>query len=291
MCRYPTIILLLAVSLGSAAQDFGRWERAVDWDRVTHWSKYLISQAAYQGPNSLPVPRTGNGSIDSISSISATANFHFSSGDNTQNLALYANYCLVKDVISFDAYWVPYEHFNVSDAVQDQRHVFALYYEDHSAVGDLQINTNFQLLKKWRPHLQLALRMGYRFPCGTGFGAARYTDGPGYSFDLSYGKPLGKTVTWIGMIGFYSWQLTSVKHRQDDAFLFSNGLEINTKTVRVQTYVAGYLGYLEKSGDKPVVARATMEKKFKHTSLLLGFQQGLHDFKYTSGEFGVKWRL
>jgi len=73
--------------------------------------------------------------------------------------------------------------------------------------------------------------------------------------------------------------------------LFGNGLEWNTKSLRLQTYVAGYIGYLDKSGDKPIVFRATAEKKLKRSSLLLGFQQGLHDFKYSSGEVGVKYRL
>ena len=60
--------------------------------------------------------------------------------------------------------------------------------------------------------------------------------------------------------------------------------------MKLQTYVAGYLGYLN-IGDKPVVFRASLEKKIKRTSLLLGFQQGLHDFKYSSGEVGMKYRF
>ena len=73
--------------------------------------KYMISMPAYQGPNALPVPRIGNGAIDSIFSVAATGQLHFSKGDNTQNINFYANYCLVKDVISFDVAWVPYEKY------------------------------------------------------------------------------------------------------------------------------------------------------------------------------------
>ncbi|HEY6063388.1 MAG TPA: hypothetical protein VIV35_07245, partial [Chitinophagaceae bacterium] len=85
------------------AQTFTQWAQTVNWDGVSHWSKYMITQPAYQGPNSLPVPHISKGSIDSNFSISATGNFHFSKGDNTQNISLYGNYCLVKDIISLDA--------------------------------------------------------------------------------------------------------------------------------------------------------------------------------------------
>jgi hypothetical protein len=252
----------------------------------------MITMPAYMGPNALPVPRTGNGSLDSISSIAVTGNLHFSKGDNTQNFTLYANYALVKNVISFDASWSPYEHFTMSHEIKTKRHVFSQFYYDREAVGDIMLNTNFQLLNKWRKHIQLVLQVGYRFPAGSGFGLARTSDGPGYHFDLSFGKPFRDShLKWIGMAGFYTWQIVSDRHRQDDAFLFGNGLEWNTKTLRLQTYVAGYLGYLDKSGDKPVVARATMEKKLKKSSLLLGFQQGLHDFKYSSVEMGMKYFL
>jgi hypothetical protein len=272
------------------AQTFTQWAQTVNWDGVSHWSKYMITQPAYQGPNSLPVPRIGNGSIDSNFSISATGNFHFSKGDNTQNLSLYANYCLVKDVISFDAAWVPYEHFTMSQAVKEKRHVFSQFFYDTDASGELHLNTNFQLLNKWKKYIRLAARVGYRFPTGSGFGAARYTDGPGYYFDLSFGKPFNRSaIKWVGMLGFYSWQVESEKHNQDDAFLFGTGLEWNKNNWRIQTNVAGYLGYLKNSGDKPVVCRFNMEKKIKTISLLLGFQQGLHDFGFTSAEFGVKY--
>jgi hypothetical protein len=287
---FPVLFLLLSIS--SAAQTFTRWAQVVGWDGVSHWSKYMISMPAYQGPNSLPVPRITNGSIDSSFSVAATGQLHFSDGDNTQNLNIYANYCLVKDRISFDLAWVPYERYRMNTAVKEKRHVFSQFYYDQEAAGEIHLNTNIQLLNKWRKNIELALRVGYRFPCGSGFGAARYTDGPGYYFDLSAGKRIGNTpLKWIGMLGFYTWQIESAEHNQDDAFLFGSGLEWNKQTLKLQGYVAGYLGYLEKSGDKPIVFRLQAEKKFNRFGVLLGFQRGLHDFDFTSVEAGVKYRV
>jgi len=283
--------ILCGFVLNSSAQTFDWWARLVHWDGVSEWPKYMITQPGYLGPNALPVPRIGNGSIDSSFSASITGSLHFSKGDNTQNTTVYANYCLVKNVISFDAAWIPYEHFTMSHAIKERRHVFSHFYYDRQATGDIHLNTNIELLNKWRKYIQLALRIGYRFPTGSGLGTARYTDGPGYYFDLSFGKPFySSSFKWIGMLGFYSWQLITYGRRQNDAFLFGTGGEWNTKTLKLQTYVAGYLGYLN-MGDKPVVFRASLEKKIRRCSLLLGFQQGLHDFKYSSGEAGVKYRF
>jgi hypothetical protein len=291
MRKFLLPLVCCVVSIANA-QTFGWWADHVKWDGVSHWSKYIITQPAYLGPNALPVPRIGNGNIDSISSISLTGNLHFSKGDNTQNLTLYGNYFLVKGLISFDVSWVPYEYYTMSHEMKEKRNVFSHFYYDRHATGDIHLNTNIRLLKKWEKQVQLALRLGYRFPTSSGLGMARFTDAPGYYFDLSFGKPFHSTnLKWVGMMGFYSWQLISDTHRQNDAFLFGSGLEWNTKTLRLQSYVAGYIGYMNNGGDKPVVFRTSLEKKLKRTSLLAGFQQGLHDFRYTSVEMGLKYRF
>ncbi len=292
MIRLILISFFLITTSHAKAQTFDRWAQVVGWDGVSHWSKYMISMPDYLGPNALPVPRISNGSIDSIFSVAALGQLHFSKGDNTQNVLLTANYCLVKDVISFDVAWVPYERYTMSLAIKEKRHVFIQFYNDKEATGEVQLNTNIQLLNKWRKDIHLALRIGYRFPSGSGFGAARFSDVPGYNFDLSFGKIINHSpLKWIGMLGFYTWQIESEKHNQDDAFLFGTGLEWNKKSLKVQSYVAGYLGYLQNSGDKPIVFRTQIEQQIKKTSLLVGFQKGLHDFAYTSVEFGAKYRI
>jgi hypothetical protein len=288
--RVLFLLLLMFSLLKGKTQTFTQWAQTVNWDGVSHWTKYMITQPAYQGPNSLPVPRMSNGSIDSNFFVSATGDLHFSKGDNTQNISLYGNYCVVKERISVDVHWVPYEHFTMSQAIKEKRHVFSHFFYDRTASGDLHLNTNFQLLNKWKKYIRLAARVGYRFPTGSGLGTARYTDGPGYYFDLSFGKPFDHSAfKWTGMLGFYSWQVESDEHNQEDAFLFGMGLEWNKNNWRIQTNISGYLGYLKNSGDKPVVFRFNLEKKIKKISLLLGFQQGLHDFEYSSVEFGAKY--
>ena len=280
------------ISLQLRAQTYEWWAANVGWDGVSRWPHYMILSPGYQGPNSLPVPEISNGSIDTINAIGATGMFHFSNKDKTQNLRMIGNYCVVKDRLSFDFSWVPVEWYSMTHELKAERHVFSHYYYDNSAQGDFIVNTNVQLLNKWRDHIHLALRLGYRFPVSSGRGAARFTDSPGYYFDLSAGKPFSKQSHWKlnAMIGFYAWQTNRDDFNQDDCFLFGAGLEYNKNGWRWQLNSCGYLGYLDNK-DKPVVVRSYLEKKFKHVAALFRLQQGVHDFKYSTLEVGAKYLI
>ena len=281
------LLWCLGFSINALGQTQQQWAQTVNWDGVSHWSKYIISTAKYMGPNALPVPFTGNGSVDSNSYVSATGHLHFSQGDNTQNIALYGNYCLVKDVVAVDIAFVPVEYYRMSDAVKKERRVYYTHYNSTRARGDVYLNGTVRLLRKWTS-VSLALRFGFRLPSSNRLEAARFTDNMGYYADVSMGKPLSPSLKWIGMAGLYVWQLTGDGHRQDDAFLFGTGLEWNRNNWKLQATAAGYLGYQHNSGDKPVVLRTHTEKRWGNKSLLLRLQQGVNDFSYSSVELGVK---
>ena len=289
--RFYFLLIAIVTSNLASAQDWLWWAELVKWDGVSPWQRYIKTTPKYLGPNALPVPLINNGSIDSVNTVGISGHFHFSKGDNTQNIVLYGNYCLVKNVISFDVSYIPHEVYSMSHEVKEERHVFSHYYYDTRAHGDVHFNMNIQLLNKWRKHIHLAGRVGYRFPTSTDLGTARYIDAPGYYLDLSFGKIFKRhpSFKWIGMVGMYSWQTNLDGKRQDDAFLFGGGLEFNKNRFRVQTYAAGYLGYMENSGDKPIVFRTAIEKRWNHIIAFFRFQEGLHDFSYSSFEIGSKY--
>jgi hypothetical protein len=279
----------LFITENAKAQTKQQWAQTVNWDGISHWSKYIITQPKFTGPNALPVPFIGNGSTDSNTYAGITGHFHFMKGDRAQNIALYGNYCLVKDVVSLDIAYIPVEFYRMSDTLKKERHVYYTHYYDNVARGDVILNVNIRLLKKWEKDIQLAIRIGYRYPAGSDLETARYTDGMGYYFDISFGKPLSSSLKWIGMAGFYVWQLNGDGHRQNDALLFGSGVEWNKNGWKFQGYGAGYLGYLFRSGDKPIVLRASAEKRYKNTALLMRMQHGVQDFKYSSIELGIKY--
>lgn len=286
------VLLLFSCSLAST-QTRQRWEEVVGWDGVSHWSRYMITLPAFQGPNSLPVPQPGNGRIDSNSYIGVSGAFHFMEGDHTQNLVINGHIAVVKDVVGVELTWVPWERYNMSTAIKEKRHVYYENFNDKKAAGDLMLNTNFRLFKKWAPVVDFIFQIGYRMPSGTDYGSARYSDGPGYHFAINMGKPLNKakSLKLTAMAGFYVWQIESDFFKQDDAFLFGAGIEYRKKNFSLHTTIAGYLGYLEKQGDKPVVFRTRAEQQLKKMKLVLGFQQGLNDFEYSSFDAGLRFNF
>jgi hypothetical protein len=291
--RFIPFILFMVLQTTLFSQTRERWEQVVNWDGVSHWSRYMITLPAFQGPNSLPVPQLGNGRIDSNSYIGVSGAFHFMEGDHTQNVVINGHLAVVKDVVGVELTWIPWEHYTMSTAIKEKRHVYYEKFNDNKAAGDLMLNTNFRLLKKWAPVMDLVFQLGYRMPSGTDYGSARYSDGPGYHFAINMGKPLNKTKTvkLTAMAGFYVWQIESDIFKQDDAFLFGAGLEYRKKNFSLQTNVAGYLGYLENQGDKPVVFRTRAEQQLKKMKLVLGFQQGLNDFDYSSFDAGLRFNF
>ena len=139
----------LFITAISHAQTFDRWKNLVHWDGVTPWSEYLIYSPGFMGVNALPVPSMGNGSIDNVNYVGITGNMHFSKGDNSQNPALYGNYCVVKDRLSLEADWVPVEWFRMSQAIKEKRKVYWEDYYRKKAHGDLYLNATIQLLNRW----------------------------------------------------------------------------------------------------------------------------------------------
>lgn len=291
--KYTSFIILLFLQLSLHAQTRERWEQVVNWDGVSNWSRYMITLPAYQGPNSLPVPQLGNGRIDSNTYLGIYAAAHFMPGDKTQNLVLHGHVGLVKDVVDVEVIWIPYEHFNMSTAVKEKRHVYYEYFNETHAMGEMWMNTNFRIFKKWEKTIDLLLQVGFRFPSGTDYGAARYSDGPGYHFAINAGKNLNasKTLRLTGMAGFHVWQVESDIFKQDDSFLFGAGLEWEKKGFRLRTDISGYLGYLEHQGDKPIVIRAQVQKQLGKQQLYASLRQGIQDFEYTSAELGIRLGL
>jgi hypothetical protein len=247
----------------------------------------MIYSPRFLGPNALPVPTMADGSVDSLQSLALSLVSHFSKGDKTKNFRLSANYCLVKDFISADINWVPYEWFRVSPEVKDERHVYPYFYNDRQASGDIYFNLNLQLLNRLRKYIHLAFRTGYRYPTSTAVGSARYTDAPGYHFDISAAKPLSDNrLKLTAMVGFYVWQLNIAG--QNDAFLFGGGVEYHQQDWYYQLNCRGYSGYRH-NGDDPVILESTLEKRFRNFGFSLNLYQGVHDYKFTSIGLGAKY--
>jgi hypothetical protein len=281
-------VVFLSCFHNLSAQSFEWWRDNVNWDGTTHWWKYLTVSPAYFGPNALSVPNMNNGSADTNRTLGLGAAFHFRSGDRTQNLVLTGNYTTPGNSISIDAQFIPHERFQMSHALKTERKVYYQDYYKKSTTGDVVVNTVFQVFNRWRPNVQLAMRVGVRMPSGGGLGAARYADVPAYWIDAGAGLPIARgRWKWTSMLGFLVWQTNSDNLRQNDAFLFGTGMEYQHRNISGQLNLSGYLGY-KNNGDKPVVVRGLFQRKFSAAIGYLRLQQGVHDFNYFTAELGVR---
>ncbi|HSU29516.1 MAG TPA: hypothetical protein VLJ68_14110 [Chitinophagaceae bacterium] len=289
--EFRIITLALLLYMPSGAQTFDWWKNLVNWDGSTYWLTYMTTSPKFYGPNALSIPFINNGIIDTANYLSATASFHFSKGDKTQNMTLYGNYSPKNSRISIDAQWVAHEWFQVTHATKEERKVYYQGYYTKSTVGDVIANTTIRLFDKWRKHIQLAFRLGIRMPSGGGQSAARYADVTAYWLDFGgailFRNPEWK---WINMFGYYIWQVNAESYGQDDAMMYATGLQWDHKGMRIQGYLSGYDGYKE-NGDAPLVVRLNLEKKKKNCVYLFRLQKGLHDYKYFTIETGAKFIL
>lgn len=290
--RFSFLFFLLPFFSSAQVHDHYWWANNVGWDGQRFWGDYIIRAPRYLGPNALPIPRLGNGRVPNERSFAFSGNAHFYTGDKTQNLALYGTYNLVPGLISFELYWVPIEYFSMSHAVKTERKTFHVFYNEHWASGDVYLHTLIQLLKAETHPLDLALRIGYRFPSSTMLGMARYTDAPGYYLDLSFGKKLidGRLDLSVqGMGGIFVWQINQDRQNQNDAPLFGLGFTLEEKQWALNAAFRGYTGYLN-NGDRPLALSLGGQVDIgTHWHFFGTGQKGLGDLLYDSVELGSKY--
>jgi len=288
------LLLLLPAVIANAQTDYSWWVQIHHWDGHTSWMKYLTYSAQYFGPNALPVPEVSKGNVGTRGTAEFAADGHFGKGDNTQNVFTKVYYPVVGKLIAIEAYVVPIEHFKMDTATRDIR-AARIKSGEGTAGGDVYFATILQLVKN-KKFPDVALRMACRTASGTNVSAARYTDAPGYFFDLSFGKEYRHESSFIravrpyAMLGFYCWQTNSDDHRQDDSFLYGAGIDCSSPKLTLSASVGGYAGYL-KDNDRPAVARISMFKNGNHFNYGISLQAGLHDYPYNSVRLSLVYNL
>jgi hypothetical protein len=281
--------LLLIVTPVIAQDNYEWWNKKHNWDGVSSWSQYLTYSPAHFGPNALPVPEIRDGSIKKRINLETRSDMHLSRGDNTFDLFLKLDVPLFDGRVAIEAFGVPFEVYEMDTLTRDERAVRDRDAEG-TAVGDLYISTKIQLLRDHKGWPDLMLGITLRTASGNSLGDARYTDAPGYYFDLSAGKSyeIGNTlfIRPFAMLGFYVWQTNDDIHFQNDAFLYGIGVSLYNEELEFNAKYGGYKGYLG-NGDAPMVLRANAFYKWPRTHLRLSFQQGLQDFEYSTISLGA----
>lgn len=286
MMRYLIIVILINFQAVFANDDF--WKETEEKYKQVHWSTWIRKSPAYMGPNALPVPEVKKGYIPDSFQINTCVEIHHSKGDPTQNIFIHLIYPF-SGRVAVEAFWVPVEHYFMSNEIQTIRKTFIL---DSSkwAVGDVNLATHIKLLGSKHDNYGLLTSFTLRTASGSNAFHARYTDSPGYFMDISGFRKfkLNNFVSGIqvySMLGLYVWQISSVQHYQNDAVLYGSGLSFFIKNWKISSELAGYYGYLN-DGDRPMVFREKIEYQMTGKNFYFRFQQGIHDFDYSSFSIG-----
>ncbi len=263
----------------------------MNWDGISHWSEFLIFSPKFMGPNAMPVPEVSKGRVNNEAYLRIGGQFQTRSGDRTGNITLRGGYNFLKDRIALDVFMVPIEVYSLSTRRKLERNVYFENWSKKTAVGDLYINTNFQVLNEEKHRVDLMVRIGLKTASSGLDNAARFIDSPGYYFDGSLGKVFegsSLTIRPYGMMGFFAWQTNDESLRQNDAVLYGIGLDMNHKNWHISPTLRGYSGYHD-IGDKPLIFKTTFAREIGSSRLQLDYQYGIRDYLYQSIELSLQY--
>ena len=238
-----------------AQNDYTWWNEKHDWDGITPWTRYIIIAPAFMGPNALPVPAIKKGVLPDDPAFDLAFESHYSKGDQTQNLFMNLYLPLFSDKAGININLVPIEYYSMDTITRDLRRARDFDGKGISG-GDFYIGTCIQLIKDKSRLPDAMISVNLKTASGTNLSAARFTDTPGYFFDLSLSKTFSLSKSWVKsfkpytMIGFYAWQTNRDDYRQNDAYIYGIGIEADLTKFKVGTCFGGYSGYID-NGDKP----------------------------------------
>lgn len=288
-----TVILfsLLSGFRGVAQEEFAWWNQLHNWDGVSHWAIYMKLSSRYMGPNALPIPAHTRALISEKPYVSTAAGMFSAPGDQTWTSELKAGIPFGGRV-QVDAWGTPAEYF-INDTLTRNERVVRYADSRGFATGDIWFSTTILVMKATEKRPDLTFRFGFKTASGSRLTFARYTDTPGYFFDLSAGKAFGGMAgkeergRLYALAGFYAYQTFDDQHPQNDAYLYGIGASwIPFSKLKVSADFSGYSGYFN-NGDRPKIVRAALEYPFGHSTFFIQQTIGLQDFPYYGTVSGI----
>jgi hypothetical protein len=231
--KYLLVFILLLFSIPRVFgqdpdADYSWWNELHGWDiDDPGWRNWMIISPGYLGPNALPVPFVKRGFLRDKTEIELTASNHFHPGDPTQDISGRAYIPFANNKIAVEMYGVIFERFAFSEEIRNER-IARIEDGKGTAVGDFYFSTLIQLSKD-RKFPNTLFRFTVKTASGNMLEGARYTDSPGYFFDLSFSKEWGTKEAGVfrpfGLFGFYSWQTNDELNLQNDAYMYAIGAD------------------------------------------------------------------
>ena len=276
-CTVIVICLLLIVPLSLSAQA-------------------IIIAPETLGPNALPIPEIKTGKLSENFNLEVAYESHSSDGDNTQNGYIELFIPVVSNKVALVLSVVPAEYYTLTEETVAIRNIINGT-ASGNAGGDIYVGTQIQLVKDKKSFPDLMLTIDLKTASGTNFESARYTNSPGYIFDLSGGKDIQinssilPSIRFFAMAGLFVYQTNRSDFQQNDALLYGAGFDLNFNKLKFTGAYGGYQGYI-KDGDTPKVLRATLRTKFDSTiNYELRFGKGFDSNFYDAIRLGLNLNL
>jgi len=297
MKRYLLLFLfafLFTIVQGqSSVHNFDWWNKLHGWETGDPgWRNFMIISPGYFGPNALPVPPVKRGLLDQKTEFEITGSYHFHSGDPTQDLSGRIFIPFAKNKIAVEVYGGIVEHFSYNEEIRDER-ISRIKDGKGFAVGDLYFSTLIQISKD-RKFPNTLFRFATKTASGDKLEGARHTDSPGYFFDLSFSKELGKRNSNLfrpfGLFGFYTWQTNDELNLQNDAYMYALGLDFEKSSWLFSSSWSGYSGY-KKHRDRPMQLNFELRKDLERKAFRIQYLHGLRDWKYKTIKISFIWKI
>lgn len=272
--------------------DYNWWNEQHDWQPGDpNWRYYIRMTPGYLGPNGLPVPEVKKGFNLQKSEFEISAAYHFHPGDPTQDISGRIFVPFAQGKIALELYGVILEHFAFSEEIRNER--FARIENGKgTAVGDFYFSTLVQLIKD-KKFPNTLLRLAAKTTSGA-LDAARYSDSPGYFFDLSFSKDIGATESGLfrpfGSAGFYSWQTNDDVNLQNDAYMYALGAEYSKNFWLFSGSLSGYSGY-KNERDKPQQLNFELRRDWDKKAFRIQYIYGMRDWTYKTIKCSFIWKL
>ncbi len=277
------IFLFCILPVLGFSDDYTWWNTIHGWEPgMPGWRDWMHITPGYLGPNAMPVPEVKKGYVPAGSNLELGMSLHFMTGDPTQDIFGKFYRSFFENKIAVEMYGVLVEHYAMSTTIRDER-VARDYDGKGFAIGDFYFSTLIQLLKD-RKFPDTMLRMACRTASGNKLEAARYSDSPGYFFDLSLSKEYSggnenMSIRPFVSGGFHSWQTNDEQNLQNDAYMYALGTDLKWARWIVSNSLSGYSGY-KNERDKPMVYTFDLNHSLKKNSIRLQYLYGIRDWKY-----------
>jgi hypothetical protein len=279
------LIICCFLPLLGFSDDYNWWNTIHGWQPgMPGWRDWMHITPGYLGPNAMPVPEVKKGVVQSGSNLEFGLDFHFREGDPTQDIFAKYYRSFADHKIAIEFYGVIVERYAMSEFIRDER--LARDFDGKGATnGDLYFSTLIQLVKDHKfPNTML--RMACRTASGNQLEGARYSDSPGYFFDLSFSKEFSgqnEKMSFLPFVsgGFYSWQTNDELNLQNDAYMYAVGADLKWAKWTVSNSFSGYSGYKHER-DRPMVYTLDLSRSLKRNAIRLQYLHGFRDWTYNT---------